>query len=430
MTDPTRSDAPIAVSIVTAFPELFRSYISTSIIGRGVESGRLDVEILDIRDFAEGGYRQIDDYSFGGGGMVIMPEPLRKAVDSIAGRDERYVVYPSPQGVPLYQQQVEDLYRVARTKRLVIVCGHYEGIDERFTENYVDLEVSLGDFVLTGGELPALAILDSISRLVSGVVGRERAVTEDSFYSGMLDHPHYTRPYDWDGVEAPEVLIGGDHAAIEAFRRDEAVARTLARRPDIIARAGIMPYMKRGVYVMQLHHPVLDRNGEKSTTAITGMDIHDIARACRTYGVKKYIIVTPLAPQREMIAKIAAHWTEGYGASFNPDRSEAMSLIKTFGSYGRALAWVADREKAEPFKVATTARISETAENWQVLKGRLLQIERPAVFVFGTGHGLHDEVISGADSVLAPIMGGTDGYNHLSVRSAASIVLDRFFGFR
>ncbi len=320
--------------------------------------------------------------------------------------------------------------RVANHKTLVIVCGHYEGIDERFVSHSVDLEVSVGDFVLTGGELPALAIVDAISRLVDGVVGQARAVREDSFFSGMLDHPHYTRPSYWKGEDVPEALTGGSHAEIEAFRREEAVRRTLARRPDIVTRAAILPYLKHGVYAVQLHHPVLDRNGEKSTTAITGMDVHDIARVCRTYGVRKYLVVTPLAPQREIVKRIAAHWTEGYGATFNPDRREAMGLIKTFASFGHSLKWIEDREKAKPYTIATTAKASDRAENWLTLKTKLLGLDRPVVFLFGTGHGLHDEVLAGADAVLAPIAGAADGYNHLSVRSAASIVFDRFFGFR
>jgi len=294
----------------------------------------------------------------------------------------------------------------------------------------VDLEVSMGDLVLTGGELPALAIVDAVSRLVRGVVGGERAVEEDSFFSGMLDHPHYTRPANFENDCVPEVLLDGDHAEIESYRRAEAISRTLSRRPDIVARANVMPYLEKGVYALQIHHPVLDKNGNKSTTAITGMDLHDIARACRTYGVKKYLIVNPLATQRDMVKKVASHWISGYGAGFNPDRCEAMKLIKTFDSLDRALDWIAGREKVQPFTVATTARRNDRATHWLSLKREILQLAAPVAFLFGTGWGLHNDVIERSSAVLASIEGGCDGYNHLSVRSAASIVLDRFFGFR
>jgi tRNA (guanine37-N1)-methyltransferase len=388
------------------------------------------VSAVDIRDFAAGAYRQIDDYSYGGGGMVLMPGPLKAALDSISRREERFVVYPSPQGVRLGQELVEDLRGIAETKRLVIVCGHYEGVDERFVKRDVDLEISFGDFVLTGGELPALAIIDALSRLIPGVVGKYEAVSEDSFFSGMLDSPHYTRPENFEGEEVPHVLLSGDHDAVNRFRRKEAIERTLSRRPDMMARAGIMPYTGGGFYVLQIHHPALDKSGRESTTAVTGMDLHDIARACRTYGVKKYLVATPLKSQRELIKKVAAHWTSGYGAEFNPDRAEAMRKIKTSDTLRRALEWIESKEKTFPLTIATTAKERSGTTSWVTLKERVLREGRPVAFIFGTGWGLGEETLVSSDAVMSPISGGAGGYNHLSVRSAVSITLDRFFGFR
>ncbi|MDR0616587.1 MAG: tRNA (guanosine(37)-N1)-methyltransferase TrmD [Synergistaceae bacterium] len=418
------------ISVITAFPGLIRDFVSASVLGRGIASGKLEVSVTDIRDHSSGAYRQIDDYAFGGGGMLLMPGPLESALDAVAPRGDRFVACPTPQGVPLHQELVEDLHKASLAKRLVIVCGHYEGIDERFVERYVDVEFSIGDFVLTGGELPAVALIDAISRLVKGVVGKERAVEDDSFYSGMLDCPHYTRPADFNGALVPDVLLGGDHAAIDSFRKEEAARRTISRRPDMIARAGIMPYLRKGAYVILLHHPVRDRNGRKSTTAITGLDLHDISRACKTYGVKKYFVVTPLAPQREMVKKIARHWVDGYGAEFNPDRKEAMKLVKTCPSLAGALDWIEEREKARPFTIATTARQTDCGKNWTCVKRQMLELSRPLVFLFGTGSGLHGDILSGSSVVMNPISGGSKDYNHLSVRSAVGIVLDRFFGFR
>jgi tRNA (guanine37-N1)-methyltransferase len=198
----------------------------------------------------------------------------------------------------------------------------------------------------------------------------------------------------------------------------------------MIARAGITPYVGGGVYVLQIHHPVLDRGGCKSTAAVTGMDLHDIARACRTYGVKKYLVVTPLKSQRELIKKVAAHWITGYGAEYNPDRAEAMQKIKTSDTLRQALEWVESKEKTSPFTIATTARERRGTANWVTLKERVLREGRPVAFIFGAGWGLCDEALDSADSVMTPISGGLGGYNHLSVRSAVSITLDRFFGFR
>lgn len=415
------------ITVITAFPELMRNYLASSVLGRGIAAGKLEAEVVDIRDFSEGSYRQIDDYCYGSGGMMLMAEPLAKAVESVSGGAKPYVVYPSPQGVRLHQELVEDL---ARKEHLVIVCGHYEGVDERFTEKYVDMEISLGDFVLTGGEMPAMAIVDAVSRLIPGVVGSESSVEEDSFYSGMLDTPHYTRPAQWRGERVPDVLLNGDAKAIERWRRRQSVERTLDRRPDIAGRAGIIPWLSGGAYVMEVHYPVLDKRGEKSSTAITGMDLHDIARACRTYGIKKYLLVTPIAQQREMAKRIAGHWTSGWGADYNPDRREAFSTLKIFASVQKAIAWAEEKEKKPVFKIATTAKRHAGAQHWLTLKREILRRDHSPLFIFGTGWGLHDEVMEMADAVMTPICGGKDGWNHLSVRSAVSITLDRFFGWR
>lgn len=415
------------ITVITAFPELMRNYLASSVLGRGIAAGKLEAEVVDIRDFSEGSYRQIDDYCYGSGGMMLMAEPLAKAVESVSGGAKPYVVYPSPQGVRLHQELVEDL---ARKEHLVIVCGHYEGVDERFTEKYVDMEISLGDFVLTGGEMPAMAIVDAVSRLIPGVVGSESSVEEDSFYSGMLDTPHYTRPAQWRGERVPEVLLNGDAKAIERWRRRQSVERTLDRRPDIAGRAGIIPWLSGGAYVMEVHYPVLDKRGEKSSTAITGMDLHDIARACRTYGIKKYLLVTPIAQQREMAKLIAGHWTSGWGADYNPDRREAFSTLKIFASVQKAIAWAEEKEKKPVFKIATTAKRHAGAQHWLTLKREILRRDHSPLIIFGTGWGLHDEVMETADAVMTPICGGKDGWNHLSVRSAVSITLDRFFGWR
>ena len=415
------------ITVITAFPELMRNYLASSVLGRGIAAGKLEAEVVDIRGFSEGSYRQIDDYCYGSGGMMLMAEPLAKAVESVSGGARPYVVYPSPQGVRLHQELVEDL---ARKEHLVIVCGHYEGVDERFTEKYVDMEISLGDFVLTGGEMPAMAIVDAVSRLIPGVVGSESSVEEDSFYSGMLDTPHYTRPAQWRGERVPEVLLNGDAKAIERWRRRQSVERTLDRRPDIAGRAGIIPWLSGGAYVMEVHYPVLDKRGEKSSTAITGMDLHDIARACRTYGIKKYLLVTPIAQQREMAKRIAGHWTSGWGADYNPDRREAFSTLKIFASVQKAIAWAEEKEKKPVFKIATTAKRHAGAQHWLTLKREILRRDHSPLIIFGTGWGLHDEIMETADAVMTPICGGKDGWNHLSVRSAVSITLDRFFGWR
>jgi len=415
----------VRFSIVTAFPEYFDAFLNTSIVGRAVKEGKIEIDIVNLRDYAINSYGQIDDYSYGGGGMVIRPEPLYNALKSIKS-EKSFVVYTSPQGVVFNQDMVEAL---AAKDHVILICGHYEGIDERFAEKCVDLEISIGDYVLTGGELPAMVIVDAVSRLVPGVVGRGEAVLEDSFYRGMLDHPHYTRPSVWCGLEVPEELVSGDHEKTARWRRRQAVVRTLKRRPDLLARANIRPYLSQGVYVMLVHHPVLNKDGKTVTSAVTGLDLHDISRSCMTYGINKFIVVTPLKSQQEMVCKIVNHW-EKAPEGLNPMRSEALSLLKAFDSIEDCLAWIEKKEKKKPLTVATTAKKRAGALPVFELKRILLERDLPVCILFGTSWGLADEVFSGVDVVLSPILGGKGDYNHLSVRSAVAILLDRLFGWR
>ena len=420
----------VHVTIVTAFPEFFENFLSSSMIGRGIKNGLLHVDVVDLRNFGLGNYRQIDDYAFGGeGGMVLLPEVLERALAAIreSSGTKGYVVYPSPQGDLFSQEIVETL---AAQEHIILFCGHYEGLDERFVSRCVDREVSMGDFVLTGGEIPAMAIIDAMARLVPGVVGKETAVVEDSFFRGMLDHPHCTRPAEWNGECVPEELLSGDAAAIENWRRNAAVERTLARRPDLISRANIRPYLPKGIYVELVHFPVLDRRGEKSTAAVTGLDLSDIARSCKTYGIDRFFVTTPLASQRDLVKTMTRHWTEGGGANVNPERAEAFRLLKLFPSVAKSVEWILKREKEIPLIVGTTARKHPGAFHWIEAKRRMLREKRPILLLFGTGSGLHEEVLAECSMVLSPLSGGGGEYNHLSVRTAAGAVLDRFFGWR
>nr|WP_307774548.1 tRNA (guanosine(37)-N1)-methyltransferase TrmD [uncultured Cetobacterium sp.] len=215
------------INILTLFPEFFDSFKDHSIVKRAVERGQVEINVVNIRDFAEGRHKQCDDIPFGGGaGMVMKPEPLMRALEENGGK----VIYTSPQGVRLNQKLACDL---ATESEITIIAGHYEGIDERVIEKKVDLEISLGDFVLTGGELPAMVISDSIIRLIPGVIKKE-SYENDSFYNGLLDYPHYTRPAEFEGTTVPEVLLSGHHKNIDEWRLKQSLKRTLERRPELL----------------------------------------------------------------------------------------------------------------------------------------------------------------------------------------------------
>ncbi|MBF0621530.1 MAG: tRNA (guanosine(37)-N1)-methyltransferase TrmD [Magnetococcales bacterium] len=230
-------------SIITLFPEMFADPLGVSILGRGQRAGLIEVVLTSLRDFGTGRHRQVDDASFGGGpGMVIKPDVMDAALKTANPDGSGYVVYLSPQGACFDQERA---VKLASLDHLVLICGHYEGLDERFIQSRVDEEISLGDFVLTGGEIPAMAVVDATARMIPGVLGDSASYAEDSFYDGMLDHPHYTRPAEWSDQVVPDVLLSGNHAAIAAWRRRQSLLRTLIRRPDILKNARLTRHEKR-----------------------------------------------------------------------------------------------------------------------------------------------------------------------------------------
>jgi tRNA (guanine37-N1)-methyltransferase len=221
----------VRVDVITIFPTLFESPLREGLLGRAIASELVDVRVHDLRDFTDDRHRQVDDTSFGGGpGMVLMAEPIFRAVESLGEGDRRTVVL-SPAGRRLDQQLVKEL---SAESWLVLIAGRYEGIDERVVEGLPAEELSIGDYVLSGGEVPALVVLEAVTRLVPGVVGREDSVRNDSFENGLLDHPHYTRPQAVRGLAVPDVLLSGDHAAIERWRAAAAAEKTRRNRPDLL----------------------------------------------------------------------------------------------------------------------------------------------------------------------------------------------------
>ncbi|MDD6136522.1 MAG: tRNA (guanosine(37)-N1)-methyltransferase TrmD [Lachnospiraceae bacterium] len=221
--------------IMTLFPEMVMAGLSESITGRAMEKGILEINAVNIRDFADNKYKHVDDYTYGGGaGMLMQPEPVYKAYQSIVGRQEKprktRVLYMTPQGRPFKQNMAQEF---AKEDELILLCGHYEGIDERVLEEIVTDYVSIGDFVLTGGELPAMMIVDAVSRLVPGVLGCDESALYESFYDGLLEYPQYTRPETWHNKQVPGVLLSGHHENIANWRYEMSLERTKERRPDL-----------------------------------------------------------------------------------------------------------------------------------------------------------------------------------------------------
>jgi tRNA (guanine37-N1)-methyltransferase len=222
--------------VLTIFPEIFDAVLGSSIIGRAQEAGLLSVTAHNIRDFSMDKHKKTDDYPYGGGnGLVMLAQPIYDAYVSIAEKlvYKPYFIYMSPQGKRLDQQFVEDL---SEHKHIILLCGHYEGVDERILEEIVDEQVSIGDYVLTGGELPAMVLIDAISRTIPGVLTNEDSYSDESHKDGVLEYPQYTRPYEFRGTKVPDVLLSGHHANINKWRRLQSLKRTRERRPDLYGK--------------------------------------------------------------------------------------------------------------------------------------------------------------------------------------------------
>jgi tRNA (guanine37-N1)-methyltransferase len=226
------------IDILTLFPNMFSSPLRESILGRAIEKGLLQIQTTNIRDFALDKHQVVDDAPYGGGqGMVMKVEPIARAIESVkAENPSARTIYLTPQGKPFHQDLAR---RLSVQSHLVLLCGRYEGVDERVRELFVDEEISIGDYVLTGGELAAMVLIDAVSRFIPGVLGSDRSAEEDSFFNSLLEYPQYTRPVEFKGCRVPEVLLSGNHSAISLWRKKEALRRTSARRPDLLAKASL-----------------------------------------------------------------------------------------------------------------------------------------------------------------------------------------------
>jgi len=232
------------IDILTLFPNMFSSPLRESILGRAVEKGLIQIQTTNIRDFTLDKHQVVDDTPYGGGqGMVMKVEPIARAIESVKAQDpSAWTIYLTPQGKPFHQDLAR---RLSGQSHLILLCGRYEGVDERVRELFIDEEISIGDYVLTGGELAAMVLVDAVARFIPRVLGSDRSAEEDSFFNSLLEYPQYTRPVEFRGCRVPEVLLSGNHSAISLWRKREAIRRTSLRRPDLLAKADLTDEEKR-----------------------------------------------------------------------------------------------------------------------------------------------------------------------------------------
>jgi tRNA (guanine37-N1)-methyltransferase len=421
--------------ILSIFPHYFETPLSSGLMGKGVENGLVALDHIDVRHFAGGIHKSVDDRPFGGGpGMLLKLDPMVKALASIASPGR--ILMLSPRGKPLTQARVRQL---AREDDITLICGRYEGIDERLLDLFPIELVSVGDFVLNGGEAGAVCLIEAVARLLPGFMGHADSGDEESFSSGLLEYPHYTRPDEFEGLAVPEVLRTGDHAKIELWRRERSLEATLMDRPDLLPEARLtvedvdhlrsLPRTRlgRNLYIALVHYPVLNKFGEKVAVSVTNLDLHDMSRVARSYGLGGFYATTPIEDQKALAGQLLAHWREGAGSIANPDRAEAFSKVKVFDDIEAAVLDIEVQTGQCPRLAATSARLDRRPGAEPALTYRNLRewLEKsPVLLVFGTGHGLAEEVLGKAEGVLRPIR-YLDDYNHLSVRSAVAIIVDR-----
>lgn len=443
----------IKISIVTAFPSLYAEFITTSLVKLAQQRGQVAFNFFKFSDFCAP-KEPIDEPTVGPGpGMILKPVVVERAIDAaILQHGPACVIFFSPQGLVLSQDVLKvvaaqldvsvgdgvgDIESTQKgvSRHLIMVCARYEGIDARVEARFAHMSLSIGDYVLMGGDLPAQVFIEGFLRLVPGVVGNQSSVDCDSFESALLDHDEFGLPVEWHGERVPDVLRSGDHAKIRTWRFENSLSKTLLRRFDWFKR---MATEKQSIvaalkaiprhYVVLMHGDVLVKSGESGTTSVTSIDLHDIARTCRTYGIEQFFAVTPLRDQQEIIKTFLEFWQSDVGKNFNQTRTESTSRLFVASVFEEVVQAIEEKEGKKPLIITTSAR--EVAHITPIDfydQGFIWAQDRPVLFVFGTGQGLAPRILDLSDFLLPPVRGLTQ-YNHLSVRSAVAIILDRWMG--
>jgi len=426
------------ISILSVFPALYQPFLDTSLISRAQEKGIVKFDLIDFFSLVAPKER-IDAPTFGhSAGMLIKPEVVQKGVlqqESKFGK--AYKIFFSPHGKKLDQKLLRTIAADLNDKtHLMLIPARYEGMDARVEQEYADQIISLGDFVLMGGDMPAMVFLEGLLRLIPGVVGRQESVESDSFTGPFVDCPEYTVPVVWEGQEVPAVVRSGNHAAIRQWRREQAVKRTTLDHFAWLRSSELTHEQKEAVlheipahYVALMHNEVVVADGDRvGTTSVTSIDIHDIARSARTYGIQNYFIVTHLLDQQKIVRKLLDFWQTGYGIEYNASRHEAVNRVELVDSLDVVVASIEKVHGVKPLLIATSARPGSHEKSITFYDQALVWCQRrPIVLIFGTGSGLSQDLLKRCDYILIPVEGLTD-YNHLSVRSAAAIILDRWLG--
>jgi len=425
------------IAILSLFEDMYQPFLATSLVRRAQEAGIVNIEVDSLFSYVAPKER-IDAPTFGhGAGMLLRPDVIEKAIEkNEAEHGPAYKIFFSPQGKKLNQRLLKKIAgAVADKKHLMLLPARYEGMDARLEEHYADEIVSVGDFVLMGGDIPAMTLLEGLLRLIPGVVGRQESVEFESFSGPFVDYPEFTAPVVWHGQEVPEVIRSGNHAQMALWRKRKAAENTVAHHFEWL-RSSVMSADERALaqefiprhYAALMHTDVALSDGRVGTTSVTSLDIHDIARSAKTYGLQSYFIVTPLHDQQRVVQKLLDFWHTGPGFDYNQSRFEAVRSVQLSAGIDEVMAAIEQQEGVKPLLIATSARSEGHPKRITYHdQEQVWAHKRPVLLVFGTGSGLTQEFLARCDYLLVPVKGFSE-FNHLSVRSAAAIIFDRWLG--
>lgn len=428
------------ISILTLFPELYTSFLKTSLLKRAIEKQQLAVSLKTLFEYVEPKER-IDGPTFGhNSGMLIRPEVVQRAVQDLDGKSgTSFKIFLSPQGTKLTQDVSVKLWnKISQYEHVMFFAGRYEGFDARTEQEYADEIISIGDFVVMGGDLPVMVLMECLFRHMPGIVGKQESVDLDSFSGALVDYPEYTKPIEWNGRLVPEILRSGNHLAIKEWRNEKATELTVKKHFDWLRSKWITGKQKELVrryipshYVALMHTQMVLKGGRIGDTSVTSLDIHDIARSAATYNFKKYFIVTPLIDQQKIVKTILGFWQEkDLGLAYNKDRHDALSQVDVQPELADVIAEIEKNEGCKPIIIGTSAQFHQETE--KILsyhdQEKVWQHQRPVLILLGTGHGMSDQLLGQCDYFLQPLQGFSE-FNHLSVRSAAAIIFDKWLGF-
>jgi tRNA (guanine37-N1)-methyltransferase len=424
------------ISIVTLFPELYTAFLRHSLIGRAQEKGIVRCQVRNMLDACQPKER-VDGPVFGhGAGMVIKPEVIERLIeDQEACSGPSLKIFFSPRGRVLDQDYARRLAdRMSKHEHTMFFAARYEGMDARIEEEYADEIVSAGNFVLMGGDIPVQMTLEAVLRYLPDIVGKAASVVHDSFTGAFVDAPAYTAPVVWKEREVPPVLRSGDHARIHAWEQENMVQESVMHHFAWLRSHKVSHEQKKHIlqtipphYVALMHDEVLLPHGE-GTTSVTSLDIHDIARSSKTYGFRGFFIVTPLKDQQKIAQKLLSFWQHEGGGEYNPDRQTALATTSIIASCDDVIAHIEQHHGQKPVVITTSAQSTTTIPLISYYEQeRVWQEQRPVLLLLGTGRGLAPRAYVRASYQLLPLEGYAD-FNHLSVRSAAAVIFDRWLG--